>query len=66
MGEGEKKTVAGKKAMTTPDTGGTSVSEKSQVMCTSKNPFEKSCSQQEYFVPVVKDRRIQGRKVWSS
>ena len=32
---------AGKKAKTTLDTGGKSVSEKSQVTCTCRNPFEK-------------------------
>ncbi len=42
---------AGKKAKTTPDAGGKSVSEKSQATHTSKNPFEKSSSKQtEYFV----------------
>ena len=33
------------------------MSEKSQATRTSKNPFEKSCSQQAYFVRVVQDRR---------
>ena len=37
--------------------GGKSVSEKSQAMRTSKNPFEKSSSQHtEYLVRVVKDQ----------
>jgi hypothetical protein len=46
VGDGE----TGKKAKTTPDTGGKSVSEKSQVRRTSKNPFEKSSSKNtEYF-----------------
>jgi hypothetical protein len=36
---------AGKKAKTTPDAGGKSVSEKSQATRTSKNPFAKSPSQ---------------------
>jgi hypothetical protein len=50
---------AGKKAKTTPDAGGKSVSEKSQATRTSKNPFEKSSIKQtEYFVRVVtKDKR---------
>jgi hypothetical protein len=49
VGEGE----TGKRAKTTPDAGGKSVSEKSQATCTSKNPFEKSSSQHtEYFVRV--------------
>ncbi len=33
------------------------MSEKSQTTRTSKNSSEKSCSQQEYFARVVKDRR---------
>jgi hypothetical protein len=53
---GENET--GKKAKTTPDAGGKSMSEKSQATRTSKKPFEKSSSQHtEYFVRVVKDKR---------
>ncbi len=49
VGEGE----AGKKAKTTPDAGGKSVSEKSQATRTNRNPFEKSRSKQtQYFVHV--------------
>ena len=49
-GRGEE----GKKAKTTPDVGGKSVSEKSQVTYTCKNPFEKSSSKEtKYFVCVV-------------
>ena len=50
---------AGKKAKTTPDAGGKSVSEKSQATRNSKNPFEKSSSKQtEYLFRVVtKDKR---------
>ena len=40
MGQGE----TGKKAKTTPEVGGKSVSAKSQVTHTRKNPFEKSSS----------------------
>ena len=62
MGEGE----TGKKAKTTPDAGGKSVSEKSQVTRTSKNLFEKSCSKHtEDFVCVVKENGL-GRMVLSS
>ena len=39
------------------NTGGKSVSEKSQTTRTSKHLFEK-CTHQEYFVDVVKDRRM--------
>ena len=53
MREGE----TGKKDKVTPHSVGKSVSEKSQDTYTSNNPFEKSCSQPEYFVRVVKDRR---------
>ncbi len=49
VGEGE----TGKKAKTTQDAGGQSVSEKSQVTRTSKNLFEKSNSQVQYFVREV-------------
>ena len=53
LGEGE----TGKKVKTTPDTGGKSVSEKSQVRvtCTSNSPLpEKSSSKQtQYFVLTV-------------
>ena len=49
----------GKKDKTTPDTGGKSVSEKSQDTCTCRNPFEKSESKQtEFFVREVKDKRM--------
>jgi hypothetical protein len=62
VGEGE----TGKKAKTTPDAGGKSVSEKSQVTRTSKNLFEKSCSKHtEDFVCVVKENGL-GRMVLSS
>ena len=44
VGEGE----TGKKAKTTPDAGGKSVSEKSQATRTSKNVFEKSKSNTQY------------------
>jgi hypothetical protein len=55
VGEGE----AGKKANVTHHTGGESVSEKCQVTRTSKNLFEKYTHQtSEYFVDVVKDRRM--------
>jgi hypothetical protein len=54
VGEGD----AGKKAKTTPDADGKSVSAKSQATRTSKNPFEKSNSKQtQYFVRVVKYSR---------
>ena len=50
---------AGKKAKTTPDAGEKSVSEKSQVTRTCRNPFEKSKSKQtEFFVREVKDKRM--------
>jgi hypothetical protein len=53
VGEGEE----GKKTKTTPDVGGKSVSEKSQVTHTRKNPFEKLSSKQtKYFVCVVDKR----------
>ena len=49
----------GKKAKTTPDAGGKSVSEKSQDTRTCSNPFEKSESKQtEFFVREVKDKRM--------
>jgi hypothetical protein len=48
----------GKKAKSTQDAGGQSVSEKSQVTRTSKNVFEKSNSQEHYFVREVKGRRM--------
>ena len=48
---------AGKKAKATQHAGGTSVSEKSEDTRTSKNLFEKY-THQEYFVDVVKDRRM--------
>ena len=49
----------GKKAKTTPDAGGKSVSEKSQDTRTSSNPFEKSERKQtEFFVREVKDKRM--------
>jgi hypothetical protein len=48
---------AGKKAKTTQHAGGKSVREKSKATRTSKNLFEK-CTHQEYFVDVVKDRRM--------
>ncbi len=49
----------GKKAKTTPDAGGKSVSEKSQDTRTCSNPFEKSESKQtEFFVREVKDERM--------
>jgi hypothetical protein len=38
----ERECEAGKKAKTTPDAGGKSESEKSQVTHTCRNPFEKS------------------------
>jgi hypothetical protein len=50
---------AGKKAKTTPDAGGKSVSEKSQDTRTCSNPFEKSESKKtEFFVREVKDKRM--------
>ena len=53
MGGGEE----GKRAKTTPDVGEKSVSEKSQVTRTCRNPFEKSKSKQtEFFVRDVKDK----------
>ena len=52
VGEGE----AGKKGKVTQDTGGQSVSEKSQTTRTSKNVFEKSNSKTQYFVHEVKVR----------
>ena len=48
---------SGKKAKVTQDTGGKSVSEKSQTTHTSKNLFEKY-THQEHFVDAVKDRRM--------
>jgi hypothetical protein len=45
--EREREGEAGKKAKTTPDAGGKSVSEKSQATRTSKNPFEKSSSNRQ-------------------
>ena len=49
----------GKKAKTTPDAGGKSVSEKSQDTHTCRSPFEKSESKQtEFFVREVKDKRM--------
>ena len=54
MGEG----AAGKKAKSTQHPGGQSVSEKSQVTRTSKNVFEKSKSNTQYFVREVKGRRM--------
>ena len=42
---------AGKKAKTTPDEGGKSVSEKSQATRTCRNPFEKSKSKDTIFRP---------------
>ena len=53
VGEGE----TDKKANATQHAGGKSVSEKSQTTRTSKNLFEKY-THQEYFVDVVKDRRM--------
>ena len=53
MGKGEGETE--KKGQGDPHAGGKSVSEKSQATCTSKNPFEKSCSQPEYFVNALSD-----------
>ncbi len=53
MREGE----TGKRDKVTPHSVEKSVSEKSQDTYTCNNPIEKSCSQQEYFVRVVKDRR---------
>ena len=50
---------SGKRAKTTPDSGGKSVSEKSQATRTCRNPFEKSQSKQtEFFVREVKDKRM--------
>jgi hypothetical protein len=50
---------AGKRAKTTPDAGGKSVSEKSQATRTCSNLFEKSESKQtEFFVREVKDKRM--------
>ncbi len=55
MGGGE----AGKKAKTTPDAGGKSVSEKSQATRTCRKPFEKSKNKQtEFVVCEVKDKRM--------
>ena len=54
VGEG----AAGKKAKATQHAGGQSVSEKSQVTRTSKNVFEKSKSNTQYFVREVKGRRM--------
>jgi hypothetical protein len=54
VGEGE----SGKKAKTTQNTGGQSVSEKSQTTRTSKKLFEKSNSQTQFFVREVKGRRM--------
>ena len=48
---------AGKKAKATQHVGCKSVSEKSQATLTRKNLFEK-CTHQDYFVDVVKDRRM--------
>ena len=50
--------ASGKKAKTTQDAGGQSVSEKSQDTRVSKNVFEKSNSKIQYFVREVKDRRM--------
>ena len=60
MGKGVwEKGETGEKAKTTPDTGGKSVSEKSQATRTYRNPFEKSKSKQtEFFVRKVKDKRM--------
>ena len=52
-----KEGEAGKKAKSTQHVGGKSVSEKSQDTHTSKNLLEKY-TYQEYFVDVVKDRRM--------
>jgi hypothetical protein len=50
VGEGE----SGKKTNTTPDEGGKSVSEKSQVIYSRRNPFDKSSSNQtEHVVRVT-------------
>ena len=50
VGEGE----AGKKAKTTPDAGGKSVSEKSHgLTSTNKNPFEESSSKQRHNISFV-------------
>ena len=54
VGEGE----TGKKAKTTHDAGGQSLSEKSEVTRTSTNLFEKSNSKSQYFVREVKSRRM--------
>ncbi len=61
MGEGE----TGKKAKTTPDAGGKSVSEKSEVTRTSKKLFEKSCSKHTEDIVCVKENGL-GRMVLSS
>ena len=59
MGEAGKKTEGevGKKTNATQHAGEKFVSEKSQATRTSKNLFKK-CTHQEYFVNVVKDRRM--------
>jgi hypothetical protein len=54
VGEGE----GGKKAKSSQNEGGQSVSEKSQVTWTSKNVFEKSNIKTQCFVREVKDRRM--------
>ena len=54
VGEG----AAGKNAKATQHAGGQSVSEKSQATRTSKNVFEKSKSNTQYFVREVKGRRM--------
>ena len=54
VGEG----AAGKKTKATQHGGGQSVSEKSQATRTSKNVFEKSKSNTQYFVREVKGRRM--------
>jgi hypothetical protein len=58
VGEGE----AGKKDKTNPDMGVKSVSEEYQARRTSKNPFQKSSSNQtEYFVRVVTKEKRTGK-----
>jgi hypothetical protein len=50
---------SGEKSKKTLDAGGKSVSEKSQVTRTCRNPFEESKSKQtEFFVREVKDKRM--------
>ena len=61
MGEGEtgkKSKATGKKAKATPHVGAKSVSEKSQVAHTRKNPLEKSCSQHTYMKSLVEHGSI--------